>query len=476
MTQPVDIRSPLADTPGGEEVAAAPSWTPPHGDIVHGPLNRALFALAGPAILAKALHAALGLVDVFWVGRLGAAPTAAVTTSFFASWVLASATDLSAIGILAHVARNAGAGDRERAGHAAAQGLLLGTLLGVVLAALAWPGARLLFAGLGTDPEVTRAGIVYLRVFYLAAPLTFAYINCEFILRAAGDTRTPMLVTGGMVLLNAVLDPLLIYGLGPFPRLEVLGAALATLLSQLAAVLLFALLAVRRHPSFPLRVASLRRLDAPLARSMLAIGAPGMAVGVLFSAIYLFMSSIAARLGTRELAVLGLANRCEAITYLTTNGFGAATATMVGQNLGAGRPERSARAAWYSAGWMGLFGLASGALLFVFPRQVLGLFTSDAGVIEVGVPYLRILALTQPMMALEIVFEHAFAGAGDTLPPMLISVPMNLVRVPLVLWVVESLEAGLLGIAWVLTLTAMARGVAATVWFGRGGWKRHELR
>jgi Na+-driven multidrug efflux pump len=284
-----------------------------------------------------------------------------------------------------------------------------------------------------------------------------------------------MLITGGMVVLNAVLAPFLIYGLGPFPRLEVLGAAIAAVFSQLVAVVAFVWRVVARDPSLLIDRSALRRLDTGLARNLLGIGFPGMAIGSLYSTIYLFMSGIAARMGTLELAILGLANRAEALTYLVSNGFGAATATMVGQNLGARRADRAERAAWLSASWMGLYSLAAGALLIFWPRQVLALFTSDPQVLEMGAPYVRILGYAQPLMSLEIVIEHAFSGAGNTVPPMIISVPVNALRIPLILWVVHELHAGLLGIAWVLAITCMLRGVLAAAWFRRGGWKRRRL-
>jgi putative MATE family efflux protein len=466
---------PVAEPGAAESAPGAPAWAAPEGDLTHGPLQRALFRLAGPAILAKVLHALLALVDVFWVGRLGAGPTAAVSTGYFASWILLSATDLTALGILAHVSRNVGGGDRRRAGYAASQGLLLGIGLGVVLAVVAWIGAPTLFRALGTEPDVARQGIVYLRILFLAAPLTYTQINCEFIMRAAGDTRTPLLVTGGMVLFNALMAPLLIYGIGPFPHLEVMGAGLVMLLAQAVAVAAFAVYALRGHRSFPLDRQALGRLDLKLARSLLRIGFPGMAIGVFYSSIYLFMSGIAARIGTRELAVLGLANRTESMTYLVTNGFAAATAAVVGQNLGAGLPQRSERAAWLSVGWMSLFACVTGGVLVFLPRQILGLFTTDPIVLEIGAPYVRILGYAQPLMAVEIVLEHAFSGAGDTVPPMLISVPMNSLRVPLILWVVYVLHAGLIGIAIVLAVTCMLRGVLAMIWFARGQWKYRRL-
>lgn len=463
-----------AEVPAASVDAGVPAVVSDASDLLHGSMDRALLRLAGPAILAKALHAAVGLVDVFWVGRLGAAPTAAVTTSFFASWVLLSATDLTALGILAHVSRNIGAGDRNRAAHAASQGMLLGVGLGALLALVAWITAPWLFDGIGAAPDVAAPGTTYLRLIYLAAPFTFTYTNCEFAMRAAGNTRTPLLVTGGIVLVNAAIDPLLIFGWGPIPAFGVAGAAWATLVAQALGVAGFALLAMRRHPHLPLSRTALGRLDRALAASLLRIGAPGMAVGTLFAAIYLFMSGIAARLGTAPLAVMGLANRVESVTYLACHGFGAATATLVGQNLGAGNPARAAHAAWRSTFWMVLWGFATGGIMLLFPRAVLGIFSSDPAVLEAGVPYLRVLGVSMPFMAIEIVLENAFSGAGDNVPPMVISVPMNVVRVPLLLWT-TSLGLGLMGLVWVVTSTAVARAILAAEPHRRGDWAHRSL-
>ncbi len=458
-----------------EEHPEPGAWSAPPNALVSGSLDRVLLRLAGPAILAKALYAALALVDVFWVGRLGAAATAAVNTGFFTSWILQAATTLTAVGILAHVARHLGGGDRARAAHAASQGLVLGVLLGGVLAAAAWFGAPSLFDLLGTSADVRAPGIAYLRVLYLAAPLAFTVTNCEAIMRAAGNTRTPLLVMGGMVLVNAVLDPLLIFGVGPLPRLEVLGAGIATFVAQLVAVGAFAALAVRRSTSLPLSRAALERLDGGLALRLLRVGVPPMAVGALFSIIYLFLSGVAARLGTVELTILGLGNRTEALTYLVSSGFAAATAAVVGQNLGAGAPERAARAAWRSVLWMSVYGTVVGGALVLWPRQVLSLFSTDPEVLATGAAYTRILGFCHGWMAVEIVLDNAFAGAGDTLPPMLISVPINLLRVPLVLWLVAERGAGILAIGWLLSGTAVLRGVLAVLWFRRGGWKEKRL-
>jgi len=449
---------------------------PTAGSLTQGSLHRVLFLLAGPAVVAKVLHALLGLVDIFWVGRLGAAPTAAVNTSFFASWILDASTHLTAVGIMVYVSRAIGSGDRRRAGIAAAHGLQLGVVLGAGIAVLAWFAVPLLFQALNTADAVSRPGIIYLRTLYLAAPLTFLYVNSESIMRASGNTRRPLMITGAMVLLNLVLDPLLIFGIGPFPRLEVFGAALATVIAQLVAVMIFALHAIRGHADFPLQRHAFGRLQSRMCLEFVRLGAPALSIGVLFSSVYLFLSGVAARLGIVELAVLGLGNRAETLTYLGTSGFAEATGAVVGQNIGAGKIDRATKAAWYSALWMFCFGGFLGALMMLFPRQVLLVFTDDPEVLQVGAQYIRILGISQGLMAVEIVLERAFAGAGDTLPPMLISVPINLLRIPLVWWMVHSLGGGIIAIGVMLAATSALRGIVSMLWFSIGRWKHHALR
>lgn len=268
------VRIPAGDGPPSEGSEALLLDASSAGSLTRGSLHRVLFLLAGPAVIAKALHALLGLVDIFWVGRLGAAPTAAVNTAFFATWILEALTYLSAVGILAYVSRSIGAGDRLRAGVASAQGMLLGVVLGCVTAVLAWFGVPLLFHALSDAPAVTGPGITYLRTLYLAAPLTFLFVNGEAVMRAAGNTRRPLVITGCMVVLNMVLDPLLIFGIGPFPRLEVFGAALATVTAEAVAVVAFLAHAWRSHPDFPLHRPALRRLHGPMLRDFLRLGAP----------------------------------------------------------------------------------------------------------------------------------------------------------------------------------------------------------
>lgn len=444
-------------------------------DVLTGSIGRALFVLAGPVILAEALHTLFHIVDVAWVGPLGAWATGAIVTSMFSLWMAFSLANLVTTGLAAHVSRAIGAGDRARAGHAVAQALWLCLILSVPVMILGVPGARLLFRILGTDARVTEAGTGYLQVIVLGMPFSFLYLTAGAVMRACGNTLTPMKVTASSVAANVVLAPLLIYGPGPFPRLGVPGSAIATVISMAGAVAAYAVLFLRRHPDLPINVASLRRLDGAMLGSLARVGVPYCLIGMLYSVVYLFYAKIAAHSGDAALAVLGIGNRLESITYLTAEGFAVATSTFVGQNLGARNPPRAEQGAWRAMRIMSGLGALIGVAFLVVPSLMLRAFTSDTTALELGVPYLRILAICQIFTGLEGAVGGGFVGAGDTVPPMLIHVAFALVRFPLAAWAGLQLGFGIYGIAWTMSLTCILRGVLLALWFRRGKWKEKKL-
>jgi putative MATE family efflux protein len=440
-------------------------------DATRGPLLRALVKLATPVVLMQACHTAFHLVNVMWVGRLGAGSTAAVTTSFFLLWTVWSVADIAGVGTTATVSRHVGAGERAQAGYAASQGALLAVAIGLCVTAAGWLGIAPLYALIGTEPEVTRQAVAYLRILLGGAAISSLYVWAESTMRAAGDTRTPLVVIASSLALNAALDPLLIFGIGPFPRLGMAGAAIATVIAQGCAVTWFATLALRRHPAFPLDLAGLRRFDPRYALGLARIGVPFALIGILYSAVYLYFAHVVARFGTAAVAVVGVSNRIESVTYLVAAGFGLACEAIVGQNLGARKPDRAERATWLSSRLMAAFGSLVMIAMIAIPETLLGVFTTDREVIRTGVLYLRLLALSQAFTGVELVVNGAFSGAGDTVPPMAISTTMSLLRFPLAWYFVVAQGAGLVGLALVITITAALRTVLLALWFRRGAWR-----
>lgn len=469
------VPPPGDEAPSLAAIAVPPRTTAEDRRVLEGPIVPTLVRLAAPAILSMFLYTALNLVDAFWVGRLGSEPLAAVMTSLFAIWILYSFADLVAVGATALVARHVGAGDLPAAGRVAHEAIVLGTIVSIPFVIVGGFGARAIFTFIGAEPAVVAMGSGYLTICALAAPIIFTTLVLEAIARAAGDTRRPMHILSATLVLNAVLDPFLILGWGPFPAWGVDGAAFATVIAQTLGLVLFVRLFSRAGA--PLRIVRmpLRALRAASLGRILLIGLPTTLSGILFSFVYLWFSSLAARFGTGPLAAIGLGNRIESLAYLTAYGVSVATATMVGQNLGARRPDRAERAAWSAVGIISAFVTVYAVVLAVFRRPILGLFTGDAAVLEAGEEFLLVLALCIPFVGPEVVISGAFGGAGNTVPPTVISLPMSLLRIPLAYLLAIVLGWGPRGIWWTITLTCIVRTVVLAVWFRTNRWKSAGL-
>lgn len=447
----------------------------PSPDITRGPIGPTLVTLAWPVIAGEALHTAFHLVDIAWVGPLGAWATGAIMTSMFTLWIALALMNLVGVGLTAHVSRAIGSGRRERAGAVVAQALWLAMMLGLIVAAAGWSFSHALFRQLVEDEQVAQAGGDYLRIVSLGLPLTFVYGTAASAMRACGNTRMPLALGGLAVLANIALAPVFIYGIGPVPALGVAGSAIATVLCQAGAAAGFLVVALRRHPDLPIDTVSLRRPDMHEIASLARIGAPYFGVGALFSLVYLWYAHVASAFGAAALAILGIGNRLESITYLSADGFAVAASTFVGQNLGAKNPARAERGAWHAAGLMSAAAVVVGLAMFAFPLPLVGLFTRDPEVLLLAVPWMRVLALCQVFTALEGVIGGGFAGAGDTMPPMIVHVAVAIARVPLASAAAFGLGLGPMGIAWTMTLTCIVRACILAWWFRRGRWKSMEL-
>ncbi|MCA9750690.1 MAG: hypothetical protein KC591_00745, partial [Gemmatimonadetes bacterium] len=206
------------------------------------------------------------------------------------------------------------------------------------------------------------------------------------------------------------------------------------------------------------------------------IGTPTAAVGILFSVVYLLISKLTESFGAPALAALGIVNRLESVNYLTSAAMGMGVAAMVGQNLGARQPDRAERVADRGAALITLTTGVVGGLYLLVPEFFVRLFTEDPAAIAESVNFLRIVAISQIFMGWELVYGQAFTGAGDTLPPMHISVWMSVLRVPLAWWFADHTSGGLDGVWWVISLTCILRGILVAGWFRVGRWKTRDAR
>lgn len=443
--------------------------------ITDGPLVKAIFSLAVPVVIGMFMEFALASTDYFWLGKLGPAAQDAITSSMVVIWTMMALISLVAVGLSAIVSRHVGARDYTKAAYFIKQGFVAATVLGLTSAVVGNLVTENLLGFMGTSAETMTHAVPYLRIAFIAGIFFFLGDTAYAVFRASGDTKTPTKVGILTVIINLILDPLLIFGYGPFPKLGVTGAAIATLISIIigAIVILY-----KMYPSgVGYDISDFWKIK-PKVREIgriLKIGLPMSFQQFIFVFVYWFLIKIVHEFGTDAGAAMGIGNRMESFAYLTCYGFSLAASTMVGQNLGAGKPERAARGAWGSVGIaIGLTTVISIFFLFT-PRAIASIFTDDPQVMEMTKDYLIILGLSQVTMAVEIVLEGAFGGAGDTIPPMMIMLPGSAIRIPLAYWLCFELDLGLNGVWWTLTITTTIKALILAFWFWRGKWKLKQV-
>ena len=444
-------------------------------NITSGHIGRSIVSLAIPVALGMLLEFALNSTDYFWVGKLGPSAQDAVTSSMVMIWTIFVAMSIVSVGVTAIVARYVGANDLDRAKHFVRQGMSMSMILGLSVSVISVLSAKSLLLFMETPADSLIEALPYIRLFCATSILFFVSGTAYAIFRASGDTRTPTKVGAVVVGLNLILDPLFIFGWGPIPGFGVLGASIATSIS--AAVGAFLILRLLAGGKVGYQIENLF-WSRPIWADMLKIakiGLPMFSQQMVFVSVYWFLIKIVHQFGQEAAAAMGIGNRMESFSYLICHGFSLAASTMVGQNLGAKKPDRAARSAWGAAG-IGIGVTFAISIFFVFiPDLIASIFTDNPNVQKIASDYLFILGLSQSAMAVEIIIEGAFSGAGDTVPPMLVMLPGSLLRIPLAYYLCFDLNWGINGVWWTLTITSIVKAIVLASWFARGRWKLKEV-
>jgi len=423
-------------------------------------------------MVASVLQTLYQLIDAYWVGKLGASALAAIGGSSFILWAVYSLTAFSSNGISTLVAQNVGANKVAPARDAAAQGMVVSTVTALILSLTVFLSQDLIYGIMGFEQIVNSQAHAYMEIILLGMLFSFWFTGLEAAFRGIGDTRTPMFILAIALTLNALLDPVLIFGWYGFPELGISGAAWASVVAQVLALLLSIYFLNRKKfiPKFSLTGKKLLKIK--IISRILAIGAPIALGGFFFSLIYVGLTAIISQFGTGAIAAIGVCHRIEGVAWFACVGFSAAASTLVGQFIGAKNIKKAEKAAWWVNGYGGITLLIVSVIFYLFPAELMSVFTSEKEVQNIGVEYFRIIAIFEIFLAFEVIMEGAFSGAGYTLPVMLVTVPITALRIPLAWLLAIKLEMGTEGIWWAIAVTTFLKGALNLVLFQQGLWMK----
>ncbi|HLU07055.1 MAG TPA: MATE family efflux transporter [Woeseiaceae bacterium] len=444
-------------------------------DFTVGPIGRALGLLAIPMMLEMSMEAVFALADIIFVSRLGTDAVAAVgLTEALVTVLYAIAIGLG-MGVTAMISRRIGAKDYDGAARVAGQAIWIGAIVAALIAFVGINFAADLLKMMGASPGVIDTGQGYTTVI-LGGSASIIYLfllNAAF--RGAGDAPVALRSLALANLLNIVLDPCLIFGLGPFPELGVTGAAIATTIGRGIGVLylLYYLFAAKGRLLFRLSHAA---LDWTLIRRLVRISSGGVGQFLIATASWIVIMRIVALYGSAPVAAYTIALRLMEFALLPAWGLGNAAATLVGQNLGARKPERAAESVWQASRYNATFLLVVGILLIAFAPLIVSLFSTDPEIIRYGSDCLRIMGLGYPMYAVGMIIIQALNGAGDTLTPSVLNfICFWLVQIPLAYVLATIVELGPHGVFWSIVISESMLTVIGVMVFRKGRWKLQQV-
>jgi len=446
-----------------------------HQDFTKGSLNRAILLLAIPMVLEMVLESLFAVVDVFWVGRVGSNAVATVgLTESLMLLIFAIGMGLS-LSTTAMVARRIGEKDREDAAVAGVQAIILGLAISVTVGVPAFIFAPGLLKLMHASPEIVATGSGYARIALGGSGVVLLLFLNNAIFRGAGDAAIAMRLLWVSNIINLILDPCLIFGWGPFPKMGVTGAALATFTGRGIGVL-YQFYRLMRGTE---RIRVLRRqirVDLPVIWRLLRVSLTGIIQFLIAQTSWIGLVWIVGIFGADALAGYTIAIRIVIFAILPSWGLSNAAATLVGQNLGAKQPERAETSVWrtglYNMAFLG--GIGIGFILFA--PQVVHIFTHDPAVVPLAVSCLRIVSTGNIAFSYGMVMLQAFNGAGDTVTPTIVNFfGCWLFEIPLAWWLAIRMGMHSNGVYWSIVIAEAAIAAASIILFKRGRWKQRMI-
>jgi putative MATE family efflux protein len=408
---------------------------------------------------------AYNMTDMIWLGRLSSESVAAVGTAGFFTWLAMAFILIPKVGAEVGVAQSVGRKDLKGAKsyirHTLQMIIGLGVLYGAFLILFRRPLIE--FFHLGTS-KVEDMAVTYLVIVSLG--MVSYFINPVFtsIFNGYGNSKTPFLINAVGLVVNMALDPLMIFGFGPFPAMGVAGAALATILAQFIVTLLF-ILQARKETHIFSRINLFERPEKEKLRWIVKLGLPVAVQSGLFTFFAMILARIISKWGPVPIAVQKVGSQIESISWMTAGGFSTALSTFVGQNYGAKKWRRIVKGYFAAMGLMAGIGVFATALLIFGARPVFSIFIPEEETIKQGIVYLKILGVSQLLMCIEIGTQGAFNGLGKTIPPSVVGILGNALRIPMAIFLAAENLLGLNGVWWSISISSILKGLFLFGWF-----------
>lgn len=436
---------------------------------------RNVISLAWPMVLGNMLQNMFNVVDMIFVGRLGPASIAAVSLCGMLMSITWTMLVGVSIGTTALVARFYGSRDYRMAGFTGMQSLSLGVIVALIMVLLGSCLGKQILSLLGAKGQVLLEGDRYLKIVFLGSFFLILFFLCSSIMRGVGDSLTPMIVMAVCATINIVLDPLLIFGIWIFPPMGVRGAAVATVTAQAIGMVSALIILSRGYTRIRLPWRSYR-VDMNLMRRILRIALPATMQGAVRSGSGLILMRIVAAYGVFALAGYGIGLRLDLIIMMPGWALGAATLTLVGQNLGANQPDRAEKSAWIAMFLYIIVLAVFGTVFFIWAEGVIGIFNRTTQVVTLGSEYVRVRTLSYVFLAMSMVMSSALNGAGDTVSPMIIlAVTLLGILTSLAVLLPRLMGLQIMGVWIAITAAYVFQGIVMAVRFRTGRWKRREV-
>lgn len=436
--------------------------------LTEGSIFKVLMKLSLPIMASAFLATAYSITDLAWIGTLGSGAVAGVGVGGMYVWLSQGLSTLARMGGQVPMAQALGKGNTEDAKKCAVTSLwvvtFFGLLFGIVSVFFADP--MVAFFHLDT-PETAAQAKIYLQI--TCGLIIFSYVGYTLtgLYTAQGDSKTPLKANFIGLVTNMILDPVLILGIGPFPRLEVVGAAVATVFAQFLVTLVLLFDIYRPKSKNLLKTAAILHVPGmEYFKTIFKIGTPAALQGSLYCAFSMVLTRMVSGFGDGAIATQRVGGQIESITWNVADGFAAALNAFSAQNFGAGKIDRVKKGYYLSAVTIAVWGSLIGVLFILFPQGIASIFFHEPEVIAIAIGYLTVIGIGEPFMCVEIVSSGAISGLGNTKLCSMISIIFTGSRIPLAYFLSQT-ALGLNGIWWALTITSMCKGLVFFLAFRR---------